>query len=441
MVLTLAALLLLCACGIAVDGEQARICRLALPALNAPDARISLLRSVPGPGPRQVRLDYRVERPEGLPALRSITCSFAGEGVAANKSEVVGIATERGPLSESTLYFLRRFYLDTPEGVAGDPGPGGPRAGLAEVPQVVASTLQHGVAALPRIAIYGVLASAYALLFGLTGRINLAFGELAAVGGIAAALTALGLSSTGGGPLLALALAAAAAVAAAAVHSAVAGRLALLRLERASGQVGLIATVGLSLALMEHLRLMQGTSTLWLPPISAEPWPLLKAGSFVVTLTPTSLVTAGTGLAVSLALLWTMARSPFGRAWRAHAGDPTAAALCGIDGRRLTLVTLALAGALAGLAGSLVVIQYGGLGFAGGFQLGLTALVAAVVGGIGSVAGAWLGGLAIGVAETVWSATMPIEGRDLALYTALVLVLVFRPGGFLGFGEGTPRQV
>jgi branched-chain amino acid transport system permease protein len=88
-----------------------------------------------------------------------------------------------------------------------------------------------------------------------------------------------------------------------------------------------------------------------------------------------------------------------------------------------------------------VVIQYGGLGFAGGFQLGLKSLIAAVFGGIGSVAGALIGGIAIGAFETLWSAYFPIEMRDVALYACLIAVLVFRPGGLLGSPDPGPREV
>jgi len=87
------------------------------------------------------------------------------------------------------------------------------------------------------------------------------------------------------------------------------------------------------------------------------------------------------------------------------------------------------------------VVQYGSLGFAGGFGLGLKALVGAVLGGIGSVPGALLGGLAIGIFEVAWSAVLPLEGRDIAVYTALIAFLVFRPGGLLGWRDGKPRQV
>ena len=93
------------------------------------------------------------------------------------------------------------------------------------------------------------------------------------------------------------------------------------------------------------------------------------------------------------------------------------------------------------LSGMLIVVQYGGLGFAGGFQFGLKALIAAIIGGIGSIPGALIGGAAVGLFETLWSAYLPIEGRDMALYAALVVFLVYRPGGLLGWRDLTPRPV
>ena len=389
-----------------------------------------------------VRLDYAVEESGGGRRERWALCRFAASGLDPAKTELVGVETENGPVAGSTLYLLKRFYLESPEGVVGDPGPGDPGANLPDVSAPAAYALQQILVGLPRTAIYALLASAYALVFGLVGRINLAFGELAAVGsaatvaGVAAAL-ALGAKT----PLAGLALGLLLSIAASALHGAVGGHFAVARVGRAGGQASLIATVGLSLALMEYLRLAQSPVTVWLPPIGSDALPLARAGSFVASVTPVSLLTASVGAAAALALVLLMRWSAFGRAWRAFADDAVAASLLGIDGARLLVATLALSGALAGLAGTLVVVQFGGLGFAGGFGLGLKALIAAVLGGIGSVGGALLGGVAIGVFETLWSAAMPIEGRDVALYAALVAVLIFRPGGFFGTGDPSPRQV
>jgi branched-subunit amino acid ABC-type transport system permease component len=160
-----------------------------------------------------------------------------------------------------------------------------------------------------------------------------------------------------------------------------------------------------------------------------------------VSVTPITLLTAGIGLSAAVGLLALMKFSPFGRAWRAYADDARAAALFGVDGPHLLRRTLALSGAMAGLSGMLIVAQYGGLGFAGGFQFGLKALIAAIIGGIGSVPGALVGGVAVGLFETLWQAYLPIEGRDIALYGALAVFLIYRPGGLLGEGDLAPRPV
>ena len=147
------------------------------------------------------------------------------------------------------------------------------------------------------------------------------------------------------------------------------------------------------------------------------------------------------GLAATFGLLVYMARSAFGRHWRAVADDPGCAALFGIDENRVHDRALVIACAMAGLAGMIMTVVYGGMGFAGGFQIGLKALCAAVLGGIGSVPGAALGGLALAAFEALWSATMPIELRDLVIYALLVVALVLRPGGFFGQVQLFPRQV
>jgi branched-chain amino acid transport system permease protein len=432
----------LAACGLAVDAEQARVCRLALPALNAEGGRIAVTRTVPWLEAYSIRMEYRVER-DNAPALdRYLICRFAAEGLSGNKADLIGLSTEAGPVAGSTVYLLKRFYLQSPEGGAGDPGPGDAAAGLIEMPRPFAYGLQQILVGLPRTAIYGLLAAAYALVFGLVGRFNLAFGELAALGAAATAV-GVGLLLTFGAvaPLPALLLGAVCALLASAVHGAVGGYWTIVKIRSAGGQASLVATVGLSLALMEYIRLVQGTATVWFPPVWSQAWLLLRSGEFVVSITPVSLLTSAIGLGAGGAVVVAMQRSRFGRAWRAYADDPKAAALFGIDGNALLVRTLALSGALAGLSGALVVLQYGGLGFAGGFQLGLKALVAAVLGGVGSVPGAFLGGLAIGAFETLWSMLMPIDARDIALYSLLAAVLIFRPGGFFGMKDATPRQV
>jgi branched-chain amino acid transport system permease protein len=431
-------LCLLAACGLSIDAEQARICRTALPALS-PGARITVARVQQGPTPRSLLVDYTAEYPGRPIQDRAVICQFAAEGLSPRKAELTGIVTELGPVSGASLYFLKHYYIDSPEGVAGDPG-SRPDAAVIEIPAASAYSLQQLLVSLPRTAIYALLAVAYALVFGLSGRINLAFGELAAVGAAGTVAGAsLAIATGASSPLLGLAAGLVAALFAGAFHSAVGGYFTIGRIPGA--QPSLIATVGLSLSLMEYLRLAQSPVTVWLPPIWSEPWPIARAGEFLVSLTPITPTTTGIGLAVALSLLWLMKSTGFGRAWRAYADDPRAAALFGVDGTRILVQTLAIAGAMAALAGMLIVAQYGGLGFAGGFQYGLKALIAAIIGGIGSIPGALLGGFAVGLFETLWSAYLPIEARDMALYAALIVFLIFRPGGLLGTRDPTPRPV
>jgi branched-chain amino acid transport system permease protein len=431
---------LLTACGISIDADQARVCRSALPALN-PGAVITIERVRGGPVARSLRIDYVAQHPDRPVLQRFAICQFAAEGLSPNKAELTGLGTEEGPISGASLYMLKRYYLDTPEGAAGDPGSRSD-ADVAEIPMAAAYWLQQILVSLPRTAIYALLSVAFALVFGLSGRINLAFGELAAIGSAATiAGASIVLASGASAPVLGLAAGLAASIFAGAVHSAVGGYFTIGRITAESPQPSLIATVGLSLFLMEYLRLVQSPVTVWLPPIWSEAWPIVRAQDFLVSLTPITAITAGTGLIAALGLLWLVQATGFGRAWRAYADDAKAAALMGVNGPRLLIQTLALAGAMAGLSGMLIVAQYGGLGFAGGFQYGLKALIAAIIGGIGSIPGAMLGGFAVGLFETLWSAYLPIEVRDMALYVALVVFLIFRPGGLLGFQDPTPRPV
>jgi branched-chain amino acid transport system permease protein len=166
-----------------------------------------------------------------------------------------------------------------------------------------------------------------------------------------------------------------------------------------------------------------------------------RAGSFVVTATPLGLGVAAAGFCATLGLVLLIARSAYGRQWRAVADDSATAALFGVDPRAVHDRALILACAASGMAGVIVTAVYGGMGFAGGFTLGLKALIGAILGGIGTPAGAALGGLCIALFEVLWSATMPLEQRDIAVYALLAVVLLLRPGGFFGDGALAPRPV
>ncbi|CAH1671536.1 MULTISPECIES: branched-chain amino acid ABC transporter permease [unclassified Chelatococcus] len=418
------------ACSRLVDADQERVCRAVLPAINLESEIVDVAAPLSGPLPNSLRIDYTAKDPAGRLRGRVLLCRFAGTGLAADKSLLIGIATERGPVSDANFYFLKRFYLDAPEEEKADIATARP---VPQVSRSVGLGLQQTVSALPLLAIYGLIASTYALIFGLIGRINLAFGQFAVLGGTAATLgVAIALAGGISTPFVGIGLGLVFALFASGLHGVVLGRVAIAPLRDASGQRVLIASLGLSIAMAEYLRLAQGSYAQWLPPLWNNPLPLAEAEGFAVTTTPMNLAISMAGFVVAIALIAVMRLTGFGRAWRAYADDPGAAALCGINGGRLFDQTFLLACMLAGFGGFIMAIYYGNVGYTSGMSLGLKALIAAVLGGVGSVGGAFLGGLIVGAAEALWSATLPIESRDIAIYALLAVILVLRPQGLFG---------
>ena len=288
-------------------------------------------------------------------------------------------------------------------------------------------------------AIYALLAAAYSLIYGLIGRINFAFGELAAAGGYAAAMTAVALAGAPPGPLLAAAFVLAAAVAS--VWGLASAHCVFIPLRRAKGQQALVATVGLALFFQELLRLAQGDRSSWMSPQLNQPFALARAGDFVSVATPMTFVVSAAALAVGLCLVLIFRWTRVGREWRAYADDPLAAELMGVSPAATTVKAFALSGALAGLAGATMTAAYGAVGYGLSATLTLKALTAAIVGGIGSLPGAFLGGLVIGAVEVGWSALFPIDDRDLAVYALLVIFIALRPSGLLGSREAETHSL
>jgi branched-chain amino acid transport system permease protein len=421
-------------CAAGVDGGQARLCRAVIPALNGEAFAIEIMRTAALPAGEGVRVEYRVHAPAGQRS-RFLECRFAG------KSDGAGLAavrTEEGPLSDLRLYVLKRFWLSA-DGALADPEPVRHAAEAPAVPRGLAIGLQHVIFALPPIAIYALLAAAYSLLYGLIGRINLAFGELAAVAGYAA-LLGFALWGPSPGQVTALGVAVLLALLSATLHGAVVGRFLFAPLLRSADQHVLIGSIALAIVLQEYLRLAQGAKLIWVPPVFNTPYAVVRSGDFIVTFTPIALAAALVCVVAALALMALLRASRFGRAWRACADDAEAAALLGIDQRLLLLKTFALASGLAGLAGYVVTVYYGAFGYAGGIVLGLKSLLAAVAGGIGRVGGAFLGGVLLGAIEQAWSALFPIEFRDLAVFSLLIVLLVLRPSGLFGWREPVAQK-
>jgi branched-chain amino acid transport system permease protein len=132
---------------------------------------------------------------------------------------------------------------------------------------------------------------------------------------------------------------------------------------------------------------------------------------------------------------WLVANTRLGRDMRACEQDLKMAALVGVDTDRTISLTFVVGAALAAVAGLMYLLYYGVIDFFIGFVAGVKAFTAAVLGGIGSLPGAMLGGLLIGLIETFWSAYFSIEYKDVAAFSVLVIVLIFLPTGILGRPE------
>lgn len=424
-----------------MDSEQVRLCRALIPVLTASGTEIRELRVAPAAlGRAGVRIDYAAREPGAERRVHHLTCGFGGAGLERDRLALTGAETESGPLGIARLTFLKRYLADAEVNAALPPL----RQPAPVLSAGAAYALQQLINAVALAAVYALLATAYSLIYGLAGRINLAFGEIAvlgaygAIGGVAA-VVALGI----GDPLAGLALALVLAAALAAGWSLVVGKavIAPLHARHRLGQPILIATAAVALTISEFMRLSQGPRERWAPPAFREPLALARAPDFVVTVTPMQIVVALIGLAAAGGVLLLLARTRFGRAWRAFADDPGTAALFGVDGERLFAVTFLIAGLLAGIAGWIVAAYYGNVSHSLGALLGLKALVAAVVGGIGSVPGAFLGGVCVALIEALWSAYFDITARDIVVFALLIVVFVLRPGGLLGFSGPQPRDV
>lgn len=428
------ALMVLAACS-RVDPLMREACIAAVPALEEGAAPITILAVEATERTDVVRVRYRSMI--GGPHLHEIACAFGEEVGGSGRRDLVGIRTEQGVLPLARLFVLRRFWLGDPSARAAglervEIAPEARPRGLVTVPAEVGLRLQQGLDALAPAALYALLGLSCTLIYGLVGRIVFFLGDLAMLGAFAALTTAVGLIGGEGAETIALVpvtiLAAAAVVGAwgRAIGRGVVAPLAF----RAATPI-LVAAVGLSIALEEFVARAQGVRDLHLPPPAGAPL-LIADGPFDVYVTPMRAVMVVVALACVAATVWIFPKTRLGRDWRAVADDAEMARLLGIDPLRVLAASFGLAGALAGIGGALQVLAWGGVSFHMGTALGVKAVIAAILGGIGSLPGAALGGLALGFVEAAWTAAFGADWRDVAVFALLVVALLWRRDGLLG---------
>lgn len=426
LVLLAVAVAILASCG--VDARQSAICRQLIPAFEPHPERVRVQGEAYAADGRTLTVRYLAEE-----SGHWIACRFAGRYFDAGRDQVEHVATDRtGDLTPMQMAMLRIWAgLGARWELPDAPERGERPAASAWVP--VLFFLQQMINALTVACVYGMLAIGYTLVYGILGQINLAMGELTMVGAMTTAVATAGLvmlGAQGAAPaLLAVLLA---VMAFTAVQGWAMHRLVFRPFRGMRTHTPLIAAVGLAIAYQEGVRLLHGARDWWPQPVFAVRHDLASAGGFTLTVLTSQGIVVALTLVLYGVLSWIMRKTAFGRAHRACADDVAAAALMGLNIDRTVAATFMIGAACAAAAGYVIALYYGGVNFFTGYLIGFKALTAAVVGGIGSVPGAMLGGALLGLVETFWSAYFAIEYKDIVAFGLLALFLIYRPHGLLG---------
>ena len=197
----------------------------------------------------------------------------------------------------------------------------------------------------------------------------------------------------------------------------------------------LISAIGMSIALQNFVQVSQGARVKPMNALVSGGVELMNQDGFAVQLSWMQIAVVVTTLVILAIFTWLVTRTPLGRSMRACEQDLKMAGLMGIDTGATISLTFIIGAGLAAVAGLLFLLYYGVIDFFIGFLAGVKAFTAAVLGGIGSLPGAVLGGLLIGLIEVFWSAYFSVEYKDVAAFSILILVLIFRPTGILGRAE------
>lgn len=288
--------------------------------------------------------------------------------------------------------------------------------------------------------IYALIALGYTMVYGVLGIINFAHGEVLMFGALIALVVIKNLLAFFPTiPLwLILVVALLVAMSGCAVLSFYIEKIAYRPLRNAPRLVPLISAIGMSILLQTIAMIIWGRTPLNFPQLLPEQSLAIFGTGALVTVK--ELIIMLTALIVMVALLFLVKKTRFGRAIRATAENPQVAGLMGVNTTRVISYTFILGGALAALAGVMIASNYGSAHFYMGFMPGLKAFTAAVLGGIGNIPGAMLGGLLLGLIEALGAGYIgTLSGgifgsnyQDIFAFLVLILVLVFRPSGILG---------
>jgi branched-chain amino acid transport system permease protein len=282
-----------------------------------------------------------------------------------------------------------------------------------------------------------LIAIGYTMVFGIIGMVNFAHGDVFMVSAFVALIafmvltTMLGVSSV----IIALILVLIIAMILTGLINWTIEKVAYRPLRGSFRLAPLISAIGMSIFLSNFVQVSQGARNKSLAPMFPQNITLFELNDYDVTISYKQIVIMlVTGIMLA-GFWWLVTKTPLGRAQRACEQDRKMAALLGIDVDRTISLTFVMGAAMAAVAGVMYLVYYGVVNFHDGFVPGVKAFTAAVLGGIGSLPGAVLGGLLIGLIETFWSAYFSIEYKDVAAFSILAIVLIFMPQGLLGKPE------
>jgi branched-chain amino acid transport system permease protein len=285
-------------------------------------------------------------------------------------------------------------------------------------------------------AIYGLIAIGYTMVYGIIGMINFAHGEVFMIGAFISLIgfmlcAMLGISSAPIAIVLVLLM----AMAFTAVYGWAIERTAYRPLRGSFRLAPLISAIGVSIVLQNYVQLVQGARPKPGGNVMSGGFILFSADGFDVRISWLQIVIVAVTLVLMTGFTVLISRTALGRQQRACEQDMKMASLLGVDVNRTISLTFVMGAGLAAVAGMLFLMYYGVIDFYIGFLAGIKAFTAAVLGGIGSLPGAMLGGLLIGLIEVFWAGYFSSEYKDVAAFSILVLVLIFRPTGLLGKPE------
>ena len=297
--------------------------------------------------------------------------------------------------------------------------------------------LQQLINGLTLGSIYGLIAIGYTMVYGIIGMINFAHGDIFMVGAFIALIAFVAIITLGITFIpLALLLVLIIAMVFTSVYGWAVERIAYRPLRTSFRLAPLITAIGLSIVLQNYVQIVQGARVKPLQPVITGGYTIMEsAEGFAVNLSNIQIIIIGMTFALMTIFSLLIAKTTLGRAQRACEQDRKMASLLGINVDRTISLTFVMGAALAAVAGMMFLLLYGVIDFYIGFVAGVKAFTAAVLGGIGSLPGAMIGGLLIGLIEVFWSGYFSVEYKDVAAFSILAIVLIFLPSGLLGKPE------